>query len=613
MTSTIYKICLSCLLLAAVSCKKDFLDKTPDEDLTIEQIFTNSVYCEQFLANTYSHLPKELRLVDNPGGGDPQPSNPYTGASDEMEMTYEVNFANNMNAGTWNPTSYVQDIWVNSYVGIRKANVFLENINKLKPSELASEARINQWIGEATYLRAFYHFLLVRVYGPVPIIDKTVDIDEDFLSMQREPLEKCVDFILSEADKAAALLPPRISSESDYGKPSKTVCMALKARLLLYMASPLWNGNPDYTGFKDKKGLRLFPDAQASRWETAAAAAKACIDQAESVGHKLYRSPSNDPVKNYQELFYVNFNDEVIWTINDPAYNNIDAYSEPRGMAGAVWQHQAPTQNLVDDYEMANGERPILGYNADMTPVINPLSGYTENGQTNTESPNYYTGTRMMYVNREPRFYASINFTGAKYKQTAPHNRTTPLEFWAGGLDGKPAASGNAFSETGYLLKKLTHPAFSVRPEARPIRTWIFFRLGEQYLNYAEALNEAQGPVGDVYKYVNLIRERSGLPALPAGLSKEQMREKIRHERRIELAFESHRYFDTHRWKTAEEIDNKNIYGLDVMTTGYNMSSDAFYKRTVVEKRVFEKKHYLWPIQQREIERNANLVQNPGW
>jgi starch-binding outer membrane protein, SusD/RagB family len=150
-------------------------------------------------------------------------------------------------------------------------------------------------------------------------------------------------------------------------------------------------------------------------------------------------------------------------------------------------------------------------------------------------------------------------------------------------------------------------------PKQGPRRTWIMFRLGEQYLNYAEALNEAQGPVADVYKYVNLIRNRSGLPDLPAGLNKDQMRERIWHERRIELAFESFRYFDTHRWKIAEITDSKNIYGLDVNTTGYNMSSDAFYVRKPVEKRVFEKKHYLWPMQQREIEKNKQLVQNPGW
>lgn len=612
MKSKIIPILIATLLLITPSCKKDYLNKTPDEDLTVDKVFTNPAFAEQYLANVYWHLPKEIAMVDNPGANNP-PNNPFTASSDEMELSYENNFAQVMNTGNWNPTTYTQDIWSQCYIAIRKANIFLENIDKLVPSELATAERISHWKGEALFLRAFYHFFLIRVYGPSPIVDKTVPLDNDFLATRRQPIDKCVDFIVSECDKAATLLQPKITAENDYGRPSKVTAMALKARVLLYMASPLWNGNPEYAGFKDKEGMRLFPDFQATRWQTAATAAKACIDLAESAGHKLYRSATNDPVKNYQEVFYVNFNDEVFFTSNDPGYNNIDAYSEPRGMAGAFWPLQTPSQDIVDDYEMANGLRPILGYNADMTPIINPASGYSENAQAVAATAYYYAGTRTMYVDREPRFYASINFTGAKYKTTAPQNRTTPLQFWKGGLDGRPTASGENFSRTGYLLKKLTQPAFVMQPKADPPRTWIFFRLGEQYLNYAEALNEAQGPVADVYKYMNLIRERSGLPGLPGGLSKEDMRERIRHERRIELAFETHRYFDTHRWLTAESTDNKNIYGLDVLTSGYNISSNAFYVRTAIEKRVFQKKHYLWPIQQREIEKNPDLVQNPGW
>jgi hypothetical protein len=602
----------SVFLVTFFSCNKDFLNKTPDGDLTLKQIFENPVFAEQYLTNVYSHLPQELRMVDNPSNGG-VPNNPFTGASDEMEMCYEPNFANNMNAGTWNPTSYTQDIWPQCYMAIRKANIFLENISTLPVSELAPASIIERWKGEAIFLKALYHFYLIRVYGPVPIMDKSVTLDFDYLSIRRDPIDKCVAYIVDECDKAATLLDDKITAQNDFGRPSKATALALKARVLLYMASPLWNGNPDYVSFKDKEGVRLFPDFQASRWQTAANAAKACIDQAEAAGYKLYKSASGDPVKNYQEIFYVNFNDEVFFTVNDPTYNNIDAYSEPRGMAGAFWPLQAPTQDLVDDYEMANGMSPILGYNADLTPIINPVSSYDEKGQAVEATANYFAGTRNMYVNRDPRFYASINFTGAKYKQTPPQNRTTPLQFWKGGLDGRTNNSADNYSETGYMLKKLTHPSFVMSPKADPIRTWVAFRLGEQYLNYAEALNEAQGPVSDVYKYVNLIRDRVGMPGLAAGLTKEKMRESIQHERRIELAFETHRYFDCLRWKIAENVFNKDIIGLNVNTTGFSISSDGFYVRTKVETRVFEKKHYLWPIPQKELDKNHSLVQNPGW
>jgi len=285
----------------------------------------------------------------------------------------------------------------------------------------------------------------------------------------------------------------------------------------------------------------------------------------------------------------------------------LDTYSEPWGIPGAFFPHQGVTQDQVDAYHMANGEVPILGYNPDKTPIINPASGYSEDGNTEEETSLYVTGTRDMYVGREPRFYASINFTGAKYKMV-----TDGLKFWFGGPNGRQPGQ-SAFTRTGYLMKKLTHPDYDMATRSGPARTWIFFRLGEQYLNYAEALNEVSGPVADVYKYVDLIRERSGIPGLPAGLTKEQMRERIRHERRIELAFETHRYFDCIRWKIAEQVNEGPIYGLDISTPGYDMNSDDFYRRTLVETRVFEKKHNLWPIPFIETEKNVNLVQNPGW
>lgn len=601
------------LLFALIlsSCNEDFLNKTPDGDLTIDDIFTNPTFAEQYLTNVYSHLPFESRWVDNPPGG--AFSNPYGGASDEMEILYDINFSNNMNAGNWNPTSNVQPIWSACYTAIRKANVFLENIDLLPPGDIAPASTISRWKGEATFLKALYHFYLIRVYGPVPVMENTVPLDFDYLSRRRDPIDKCVEYIVSQCDKAAELLEARVTSETDYGRPSKASALALKARVLLYMASPLWNGNSSYSNVKDPEGVRLFPDFDASRWQTAATAAKACIDQAKAAGYALHKSTTGDPVKNYHEIFYINFNEEVLFTINDPGYPDLDSYSEPRGMPGAFWMHQAATQNLVDAYEMANGQQPITGYNADLTPIINPLSGYSENGFASVETDKYVAGTNNMYVNRDPRFYASINFTGAKYKQTPPQNRRTPLEFWKGGLDGRTNNGGDTYSETGYMMKKLTHPAFVMQPKTVPIRTWVAFRLGEQYLNYAEALNEAQGPIADVYEYVRLIRERSGMPPLPSGLTKDEMRTRIRHERQIELAFETHRYFDCLRWKTAKDAFGGDVFGLDVNTSGYSMNSLDFYKRKKVESRVFEDKHYLWPIPQAEYEKSPGLGQNPGW
>ncbi len=596
---SIFAIIIFSLLI--VSCKKNYLDKAPDDDLTIDKVFANGTYAMNYLSNIYASLPIEHRMVDNDNNG-----NPFVGASDEMEQMYPPSFSNNLNGGNWGPTSYTIDPWTNNYIGIRKANIFIENIDKVPvDNEFFLQDMKPRVKGEAIFLRAYFHFLLIRIYGAVPISDHSITFSEDLYAIRRDPIEKCVEFITTECDKAAALLPSMVTSATEYGRPSKATCMALKARALLYMASPLWNGNPDYSNIKNDNGTRLFPDHMASRWQDAANAAKACIDQAESAGYGLYFSTNNDPIKNFQEIFYVNNNKEVFFAFNAGYFNDNDVYSDPRSISGFTLN--GATQNIVDAYEMADGSTPILGYNPDYTPIINPASGYTETGFVTDADPkgNYVAGTSYMYVNREPRFYASIHFSGEPWK-----TRTGGLEFWAKGADGRPA-TGN-YSKTGYLVKKCSDPSFSWVPRREVLRTWILFRLGEQYLNYAEALNEAQGPVSDVYKYVNLIRSRSGLPGLRAGLTKDEMRERIRHERRIELFFETHRYFDCNRWKISEQPGYTTILGMDI-TVGENKTDPAFFKRVLVEKRIFEKKHYLWPMQQRERDKNPNLVQNFGW
>ena len=219
-----------------------------------------------------------------------------------------------------------------------------------------------------------------------------------------------------------------------------------------------------------------------------------------------------------------------------------------------------------------------------------------------------------MYAHREPRFYASINFAGAIWKTSRASNWTLPHvnEFWYYGIDGKNNA-GSDYCKTGYLIKKLHYPN-RIPWQSTPLQVWIYIRLGEIYLNYAEALNEYSGPVDDVYTYVDAIRTRAALPGLAAGLTKDQMRERIHHERRIELAFETHRWFDVRRWMEGES-QNKPIHSMNIWE-GTSQTDPAFYKRIEVEKRVFETpKHYFYPIPQSEIDKNVkhNMVQNLGW
>jgi hypothetical protein len=581
-------------VILAPACTKNYLKKAPDEDLDIKKVFSERKYAESFLTSAYNNIPVML------GAADWDQRNPFTGASDEMEITFLGAYCHLLNSGAWSANDYYPDIWGFMFEGIRKTNLFLENVGQVPMDE--NERK--KWIGEATFLRAFFHFMLARIYGSVPIADHAYTLSEDYTKIRRAPVDKVVAFITGECDKAAALLDWSVTPDK-YGRITKVAAMALKEQALLYMASPLWNGNPDYTGIKDKEGTSLFPAFDNGRWKQAATAAKACIDGAEANGYRLYRSASNDPVKNYQEIFTERYNPEVLFARNAGEHSHFERCSNPISYGG--YSIFCPTQELVDDYEMDNGMRPITGYNADGSPIINAASGYVETGYVAAKHPkDYYpAGVRNMYVNREPRFYASINFNGAIWKNRG-------IQFWFEGLDGRKRA-GSDYCISGYLMKKMVNPTSDIFQNRFSLNTWIYYRLGGIYLDYAEALNEADGPVGDVYKYVNAIRDRSGLPALPAGLAKDEMRERIRHERRIELAFETHRYFDTHRWKTAADIDSKEVHGMNI-GAGSSLNDDRFYKRTVIEKRVFiAPKHYLWPIQQGEINKNPNLVQNVGW
>ncbi|MFC3197930.1 RagB/SusD family nutrient uptake outer membrane protein [Parapedobacter deserti] len=586
-------ICFACLLMIT-ACEKDFLEKQPDENLDIERIFSERKFAEGFLSSVYHNIPP----MQDPSQWVQR--NPFTGASDEMEITWTGAYSHLLNSGAWSPADFEPDLWGFMYEGIRKANLFLENVDRVPMDEIEK----NRWKGEATFLRAFYHFQLVRMYGAIPLVDHSIGLADDWSVIRRQPVDQVINFIADECDKAVALLDWTVPPIR-YGRITKPASLALKAQALLYLASPLFNGNPDYAGLVDDQGIRLFPDYDANRWRIAAEAAKACIDGAEANGYGLYYAANNDPVRNYSELFFVRNNREVLMARNNGVHAHFERCANPTGFGG--FSIYCPTQELVDAYEMSNGQRPITGYNADGSPIVNPESGYVETGFTADPHPaGYHTANvSNMYANRDPRFYASISFSGAIWKDR-------PIEFWFTGIDGRQRA-GSDYCISGYLMRKMVDPTSNIPQGQFGLNTWVQYRLGEQYLNYAEALNEADGPVRDVYHHVNAIRSRAGMPALPQGMSKEEMRDHIRHERRIELAFEAHRYFDTRRWKIAEVVDGREVHGMNILA-GTHLQDEAFYQRTVIERRVFTApKHYLWPIQIMEIEKNPRLVQNVGW
>jgi len=595
----------------SVACNKSFLDKQPDDMLNLDEVFASKRYTEEYLANVYSYIPDEANAdTEN-----------MTAASDEAKFSWNGVPAFNINMGNWGPTNIPYHVWGKYYRGIRSASVFINRVDECM--EISEQLRA-QYKAEARFLRAFYYHLLMRQYGPVVIIDEMipVDADPDELQIPRNSYDECVAYVVSELDEAMSSLPGKITDNNQLGRPDQLVAKALKSRVLLYAASPLFNGNSEYAGFRNPDGKQLISQEYSrEKWEAAAVAAKAVIDALPGGLYKKTDANGDfDPLASYRDIYFDKWNKEVIWARRTDGAGTWEWNGGLIQVGG--YANYAVTQQLVDAYFMANGQSPIVGYEGAGQPIINPASGYVESGVA-TEAGEYTRpGIWNMYVNREPRFYATVTYNGSEWVWHGDDGQSVwYAEFFATGKDGvQGGARGQDPTHSGYAIRKYNSPNSDVfNRRLIPNASWIIFRLGEFYLNYAECLNEYDPANPDILKYLNLIRERAGIPqygsgpnALPVPASPDVMREKIHAERRIELVFESHRLFDTRRWKIAALVDNGPMYGMD-MNAGTSWADPAFYRRRVFETRTFEPKHYFWPIHQNELDRNKMMVQNPGW
>lgn len=580
--------------LSVSSCTKGFLDQIPDDRLNIDDVFQRRNTTEQYLAGVYSRIRSE---VDWNNG------TPWPGLSDEVDITYNDYATYSMNLGNWdrNRTSY--NYWDHYYLGIRSASYFLQRADECKEIE---PALLAQYKAEARVLRAIYYFMLMRQYGPVVLLPETPvepDATLEEMSIPRSSYDECVAYIESEIDKALPDLPATQDNAREYNRINKGMALGFKSRMLLYAASPLFNGNTDYAAFKNPDGKQLINQTfDAGKWEKAANAAKAVIDMPNYSLYKEYTNGVYDPMKSLKNVLLVDWNSEIIMAQVASMYS-YDKNEAPRKVGG--WSSWGPTQQIVDAYFMQNGRS-----------IDDPLSGYLESGYSTNDGRYTTAGTYNMYVDREPRFYVHITYNGSKWINTrfGSNNQPVTIEMWNGGNSGK--YTGRNWSRTGYCVRKHVHPNSEENPDRIQGRMEVIMRLGEIYLNYVEALNEYDPGHPDILKYLNLIRERADIPqygagadALPVPASQAAMREAIRKERRIELAFETHRYFDTRRWKIAEQTDGGDFWGMNVDGTNNN----AFFQRTVFEKRVFLPKMYLWNIRQDELNKNRNMVGNPGW
>src|SRR5690554_1698042 len=490
-------------------------------------------YCEAL----WGALTDELHDVHNNGGA-------WTVQRGELTSD---------NVSTLSTTTTIPSFnkWGSAYARIRDINEFFQEIE----SSIFDDEIKNRLKGEMKFIRAYLYSELLWRYGGVPLVTHVFALDDDYTAVTRESYDKVVDFIVNELDEAVEMLS---RSEILKGRATPDAALALKSRVLLYAASSLNNPSNDLT-----------------KWEKAAEAAEALMNK----GYTLY--------PDYKNLFMEDNNEIIFGRYFTKSINhNINGYSGTNSLYGGGHNH--PTENIVMDYEMKNGELPYsIGSNNEM--IVNPASGY------DPENP---------YLDRDPRFYASILYDGCVFQD---HE----VETFDGGIDS-PLSSivpWNA-TMTGYYLYKFIDPSKSVNLRTDDLSTnpWIFFRYGEILLNYAEAKFEL-GDEDAARNAVNPIRERANMP--PITSSGSELRDKIRHERRIELAFEGHRFFDVRRWKILEEVSSTQIIGMQIRKAANGKKS---YNIKEVAPVVYYEQHLRLPIPRTEIDKSGGaLTQNSGY
>ncbi|MDR0938526.1 MAG: RagB/SusD family nutrient uptake outer membrane protein [Mediterranea sp.] len=622
---------LSALFIGLSLTACNFLDIVPDDTPTLGDAFKNENTTEGFLYTCYSFQYDYFDFRGTPG----------LATSNELVCAYHwtsewfgcvefnsgVYSSSNPLMNPWGGFSYYNYSSKSMYQGIRQCYTFLDHVDEAHPVNVDAatfETLRNYWKGEAKFLIAYYHQLLLQCYGPIVIQEG--ETEEKF---SRLPFDECVDKIVAMYDEAIELLPATRSQKADYGRASQTIAKAMKAKLLLYAASPLFNGNTDYSELRGKNGEQLMPQTpDKEKWKRAMTAIDEAITFAQKQGFALYTYTKADPfgqeaaVKKYtasnrqaylncRMLLVDDWNKEIIWA-NTRSENNgnspqrhavpkgIDTRSDASDPVGAL----GATLTAAKIFYTANGlppeEDPNLGYTWDATGRMTVPAGQE---------------TCNLHLNREMRFYADMGFDRGPYEFNS--DSTYQLKLKNGEKNGMKQ-KGQDHLYGGYAVKKFINPdgistgtQWKMQEYSYPI-----MRLGDLYLEYAEACAEYQGSLDSkAQEYLKAIRERAGLTMnYFEGKSGDALVKAVRRERMVEMIFESQWYFDLRRWKMAEEWfkdDANGMWGLN--DEGKNNSS--FYQETqlINQPFVFAKKNYLLPIKIDYINANENLVQNTGY
>ena len=591
-----------------------------------EQVFDNVSYTKRWYANVFAGIPDYSGINSVNVGAF---KNPWTGMCDELVVGYGN--SSKYNNSDRNAANMGFHRYGDCYKYIRQANIFLQKAHPIMTTgtqgDQLLEDELTQMKANVRFMRAFYHYLLFEQYGPIILVkDKIYNATED-QDVPRNTVDEVIEYIDSELTAVASELTQEpIFEDKDYRAwPTKGVALAVRAKLWLYAASPLLNGGyREALSVTNPDGTRLFPDYDAGKWEKALAACKDFIDYAEAGRYELYKEYKDDngavidPDKSVYNLFQ-KYTHEIIWATanNDWGGMNGDAFDRriaPRCEKNGLGS-TGVTQELVDAFYMKDGF-PVSATAYLPQSILYQEEGYGTYKDQNDNFSKKYTNVTVSnrYLNREPRFYNTVFFNGRQWPVSC-----NQVLFYNGGNSG--VQEGQA-TLTGYILFKRFNRSVSLTNPgvASQFRPSIIFRLADFYLMYAEAANEVNPNDARVLKYLNLVRERAGLPDIetlnPAIRGNQELqRAAIQRERQIELATEGQRYFDVRRWmiadKNGEGRQNGYVHGMNVR--GESNDKEDFNRIVEASQIVFNRKMYLYPMPDSEMRKTKNLVQNPGW
>jgi len=643
------------LLLSLPSCS-DYLDvdKYFDDVLTLDSAFSKRIYAEGFLSNAFEVMWDEVQDISTGGSG----GYALFASDDLLRMDDSENTKKYQNGEYSAANTLTEDKWKRVYEPVRKASTFLIYIDHCK--EMTMNERTDAK-AQARFLRAYAYWVLLRQYGPLPLIPEEgfdIGMTYDQLSVQRNTLDECVEFIANDFLIAAQNL-PLTRTANNIGRPTKGAALAARARLLLYAASPMYNGNTDLFSLKNYDGVQLIPqEYDESKWARAAAAALDVINlnqyklltvpkvDGQTIEPPLHTEYSTknfpegwldiDPFESYRQVFngavQASKNPEILFTRPNDTKNGLDDMIRllmPYSLNGS--NSVAVTQKQVNAYYMKDG-RTI--------DEAKSTGDYQELGFTSGEEYDFVSSNvSLQYVNREPRFYASIAYNGSIWECESASEakfRNQQIFYYKDQTDGKQLNNAANCPVTGIGMKKYYHPEdFRGTGGYVVVKFEPAIRYADVLLWYAEALNEITS--GQSYKFTShngedveikrdvaqmrlamkQVRVRAGLPDLANNIynDADAFRRSLKHERQIEFFAESKRYYDLRRWKDAMVEENMPLTGCNVEMGNSDQQKQDFYKETVVSSypKIFLEKMYLWPIPQYELIRNKRLTQNPGW